>query len=380
MFNLDLNTTKLCNMQCAYCYEHDATESNTRFDNNLATNLIDYVESLLAMPIFESGSPNLQINFWGGEPTLNMDLLESIISRYAYNRFVSYLLYTNGSNFEQVVDLIRKYNLNKTKFRVQISYDGYKLQDKYRLMKSGTDTSTRVLQAIITAIENDLPFSVHSTVPVESFNLMPSTYAEFQELYKEYCTKKSMKSFWYKPIIDTSTRMGNQDLQASTAALKEAMMKIYAMDSISKLTFKKSLFGWFSRDNAVCNAGSSGLIVDTNGDVLTCHGCLYLKDRDKHVVANIKDLDVNNRTLLHINYFKQFLRVKPKQCLMCNALFCMKCNAHCYEASNLTGLVSRWTDYTNSSTCHYYRVASQTFYELDGKDNATSNQCNSCQH
>ena len=67
---LILKITNKCNLNCIYCYNADKNEIKD-MDFKTAKNSIDYILS--------DDADKLKIQFTGGEPLLNFDLIEKVI-------------------------------------------------------------------------------------------------------------------------------------------------------------------------------------------------------------------------------------------------------------------------------------------------------------
>lgn len=351
-FGLDINATYKCNFRCGYCYEQ-CGEKHSKFDKNLIPDVLKLITNISNNRHFSENNSGIQLNFWGGEPTLNMPLIETIIEHTQYNREISYFIYTNGSNIESIIDLYKKYNLNKTSFGLQISYDGQFLQDKYRRSAKDSPTSSLVMSSILRAIEEKLPFSVKSTIAYTEFEYLFPTFIEFVMLNEVSKDKLNMPLI-YSPSIDTFNTASSEEYEKYISTLTDSINKIYQYHE-SHFANQRSIFSWLNPQRAVCAAGSNLLALDTNGDILTCHGCFYLEDRNAHVISNIRNLDVVEKLAKWSQYHKQFVQVMPLQCLNCETTICIKCNAHVYNQSKLTGYVSKWTDYTQSAPCFFFK-------------------------
>ena len=67
--NISLIVTERCNLSCVYCYEHNKSAKQMTFD--VAKKIID--EELINLDKYE-----YMIDFFGGEPFLNFELIVTI--------------------------------------------------------------------------------------------------------------------------------------------------------------------------------------------------------------------------------------------------------------------------------------------------------------
>jgi sulfatase maturation enzyme AslB (radical SAM superfamily) len=114
--NLTLMVTEKCNFHCSYCY-HRRTDATMTWPT--AREAIDMYLRQWA------GSRRSNIFFYGGEPLINIDLVERA-AQYAkqqskvLNKKVAYSMTTNGSLLNRgILDF-----LNDFKFTLELSFDG----------------------------------------------------------------------------------------------------------------------------------------------------------------------------------------------------------------------------------------------------------------
>lgn len=121
-------TTLRCNLKCVYCQAQSVTCNDKKFDMTMDTakKTIDF--------IFQSPAQNITIEFQGGEPTLNLDVLKYIVEyatlkAQAYNKNLEFLLVTNFTTMsEEKLNWLIDNNVN-----ICTSFDGPKqLHDKNR--------------------------------------------------------------------------------------------------------------------------------------------------------------------------------------------------------------------------------------------------------
>lgn len=113
-------TTYGCNLKCVYCYEEGLNKREVKMSQDMAKATVNWFENL----IFLRRPRILDINFYGGEPLLNISVIDQITSklgRKAKDTEIRYSLTTNGillnrSMFEK---------LNNIGFKAfQITIDG----------------------------------------------------------------------------------------------------------------------------------------------------------------------------------------------------------------------------------------------------------------
>ncbi|MBN2112447.1 His-Xaa-Ser system radical SAM maturase HxsB [Candidatus Woesearchaeota archaeon] len=127
--------TLRCNMNCVYCHASSVSQDKKGFDmdKDTAKKTVDF--------IFQSPSPNITIEFQGGEPLLNWEILKFIVG-YAKqknrtaNKKLSFSVVTNLS----MMDEEKMQYLIRERILVCTSLDGPKeLHDKNRIFASSSN-------------------------------------------------------------------------------------------------------------------------------------------------------------------------------------------------------------------------------------------------
>lgn len=127
---LTLTLTEQCNLRCPYCYEANKNPKHMSFET--AKNIID-------LELGSEGEETITIDFFGGEPFLEFDLMKSIceyVWSKQWNKQYHFFVSTNGTLLTPV---IKKWLVDhKDQFWCGISYDGTpEMQDKNRCNSSG---------------------------------------------------------------------------------------------------------------------------------------------------------------------------------------------------------------------------------------------------
>ena len=191
-FNLEINTTSACNMACDYCFEYNTIKETKKINYNL---IVKRIDELLKDEWFNSMFSGIRIDFWGGEPTLNLDLIKKILKEYMENKRVVFHFYSNGYQMDKFYDVIKfyieKYKNSKkidiyTKFNIQFSYDGQPIHDMHRKDKLGRPTGAKIIKNTEKFDKLGFPVYLKSTIRVEDFKYMPQIWDEFEEYYNKF--------------------------------------------------------------------------------------------------------------------------------------------------------------------------------------------------
>lgn len=106
---LVLWVTTDCNLRCRYCYANDGSD----------TEYMDWRIAKRALDFIINRSRNFKIQFAGGEPLLNIDLIEQVV-HYTQGLNVCYQLQTNAT----LIDARMAMRLKQLKVAVGVSLDG----------------------------------------------------------------------------------------------------------------------------------------------------------------------------------------------------------------------------------------------------------------
>ncbi len=141
--HLIIMPTEKCNFRCTYCYED--------FENGkMSRDVVDGIKSLI---LFRAPDLNtLEIGWFGGEPLLNLKLVEEIsefskdVMQSSKGYFISSMS-TNG----YLLDLKSAESLtNKGVSAFQISIDGDRLtHDRSRILASGSGTFDKIWRNLL---------------------------------------------------------------------------------------------------------------------------------------------------------------------------------------------------------------------------------------
>ena len=348
-FSIELTTTQACNYACEYCFENDCTVP----DDNKLTKDIDIVvlklKSLLDDKWFDDTFETVQLTFWGGEPTLNKNVVNRIVDEFGSHDKVGFYIYTNGSRIDTILPSLIKMNGKKIgsvpKFSIQISYDGLPVHDMRRKHKDGKPTSSDARTAMEILHVHGIEFSLKSTLSHKDFKYLPQIWDNFYDLNKIFGVN-------YALTVDYH----NIEVQKYLDDLEKSMLEIAKKEYMFYKENGKFLSNIFSSNKRFCSAGKRMLTVDVDGQLYLCHGCCYSECSNELSSGNFFEDDL--KTIIQNNY-KTFNETERyiDECENCVALTCLRCNVKKYECSNKPIFLDRWHDYpAQPDLCLYYKL------------------------
>ncbi len=265
--------TLRCNFRCDYC--HASSSDRDRADTDMSWDTAKHVVNL----IFESPSPAIKIEFQGGEPLLNWDLVEETI-RYAevVNRFAGRNLeFVICTNLTMVTPEMLTF-CKKHRVSLSTSLDGpgqlHDLHRKRRDGGSGYETFRKKLDLTREYLGQD-GCSALLTVTRDHLNRLPEVVDHYAELGFNGVFLRSLNPYGYAAA-------NLNDLGYSPGEFLVAYKT--ALDYIIDMNFRGTPFveyyaalmlqriltpfaTGFVDLQSPSGAGISGVIYDYNGDV-----------------------------------------------------------------------------------------------------------------
>lgn len=354
---IELTTSALCDLDCTYCFEGAKTNAN-RLDD--LDKLILRIRQLKELDWYKKNYDSMNISFWGGEPTLNVNYIIRIMHEFDADADVHFHIYSNGYNRKNWQKLLE--NINPSKLDVQISYDGRGINDMFRLTNNGKSTADMVLnnfEWLTTAGLKSLWFK--STLPGKAIPNLYRTWLEFEELHEKYKDTENVRVA-FAPTLDYT--MGpNSHEDKKLGVFKEQMMMIAKKEIDFYKKYGRHLCSWFGTgdEKVTCSAGLNMVAVDVDGSTYACHGALYSPGKENMKSSTIFDESFIEDIQKFNNSFEKTVTEKNPICEQCVATMCMICPVASYEMSEETEFFSKWGDKQINGLCDFY----QTFGRID---------------
>lgn len=150
---IQLSVSNKCNMNCKYCFEKKFDKStrdwSQKMDFDVAKKSIENVLSVAK----ENGRDHISINFFGGEPLTNMDVIKKILEYFGrgekYNIAISYSIDTNGILINE--DIAEKFSEYGVLVNLSIDYisnsSSYRADGESGATFEQFDKSLKILKA-----------------------------------------------------------------------------------------------------------------------------------------------------------------------------------------------------------------------------------------
>lgn len=350
IYGLEITTTQACNFRCSYCFEKDHSCEKILLNKDI---IIKRVNELLEADWFQDQYSGIKIILWGGEPTMNMPLCQDLMKAFESNKRVCFFLYTNGSTIKELILTLEILNRrpfikkNMSKVTVQVSYDGAPTHKLNRKDRDGKSTVAIVLYAIGLLDAHGIDYGLKATMSWKDYKYLPECWDDYYELNSKVGSKIK-----YALTVDYY----NVEFDKYKDEVEEALIEV----SQREIKFFRErgyfLSNIFRNNQSLCATGKSMAVIDTNGDVYNCHGCIYSKCSNDFKYSNIFDENFINR-IRRANILYKNNHIEPEECKECIATSCLRCNVKKYEESNKKTHLDRWYDYpAQEDLCNYYKL------------------------
>lgn len=293
-------TTTLCNARCFYCYEEGI--SPCCMTMKTADKVIEFIRKKT------KNSKKIKIQWFGGEPSLNPDVMYHIttsIIKYCEknNKEYEFSMITNGS-------LIKQLDLEKLKLnRVQISVDGDEIE--YNLRKNYYDkniTLDTIIHNINLLTSKRIFVSIRLNYDKDNYESIKSLC---EYLSNNLVDKNRIRVYPY-PLFGTY----NGHIGCENGSTSDQLYNLYSvLDREGLLNKEKALKLSYRKSRCfACNVNS--FVIDANGELYKC-----TTDLKKNIGSVFDGVKLNE------SYFKWCNNRLVEECEKC--IFLPICQGGC---------------------------------------------------
>ncbi len=279
--HLIIMPTEKCNFRCTYCYED--------FENaKMPKNVVDGIKSLILLR--STDLRTLEIGWFGGEPLLNLKVVEEIsafskeIMQSSNGNFLSSMS-TNG----YLLDLETAKSLsNKGVSAFQISIDGDRLtHDRSRILASGSGTFDRIWQNLLNIRNSDVDILVTLRIHITMDNI------DSMEKISTQINTAFAGDQRFKVYVKTVENLGGSSVKSLNLFSGKKSSHIKSMVESyfsSSLVLKDS-----KSENQVCYAAAANsLVIRSTGEISKCTVLLNDSDNMLGKISTTGRLEINN--------------------------------------------------------------------------------------
>ncbi|HOA30572.1 MAG TPA: thioether cross-link-forming SCIFF peptide maturase [Clostridia bacterium] len=314
-----------CNLRCGYCFAHTGDFGGRRMlmDEETAKRAVDFL-------VRNSGARrNLEIDFFGGEPLMNMDVVKKTVeyikeNEDSWGKKINLTITTNGVLLDdENLEYINKYMDN-----LVLSIDGRKeINDKMRKTISGKGSYDVIIDNLKKAADSRNQDRYYVRGTFTSLNL------DFSEDVK-HLAEMGFKQISVEPVVAPD---------GSGYELKEEHLPILfkEYEKLAKYYAEKwQTDDWFNFFHFMidltqgpcvakrvrgCGAGSEYVAVTPEGDIYPCH---QFVGQTEFIIGNVYGNELDYELM---DTFKEKNVFTKKSCMDCWARY--YCSGGCHANS-----------------------------------------------
>lgn len=186
--NITFVVTERCNLRCTYCYEsHEAHACGKKMTKEVGKRGVDMIlnDTLLNGYFSKEENPGLILEFIGGEPLLEIDLMDYITDYFKIRAFelnhpwaTNYMISISSNGLLFNSEKVQKYlDKNKGHVSMTITIDGNKeLHDSCRLLPNGEGSYDIVEKSVINSVKLGYGDNTKITLAPENLDFIPEAF------------------------------------------------------------------------------------------------------------------------------------------------------------------------------------------------------------
>lgn len=350
--------TNDCQLRCKYCYEIEKN-NKSKISINIAKKAIDdIIDNLL----FTESCESVVFDFIGGEPLLEIDLIDKIcayiddkftLSNHVWKDKYSFSITTNGLLYssKKVQNFITRH---KSKLKISISFDGNKVKhDLNRVFPNGKGSYDLVLQNVKLWISQFEDTSAKMVISKADINDVAASAIHLLELgISRLDMNLVVEDLWLK---------GDDDIfEEQLIILADYIIQNELYLNHKIYIFEEGIGHSLKKEEIISPCEKYAVTVDCKGNYFTClrFSSFALKNKQERTIGNIyTGLNWNRLRPFYtmFNYLKN-----PEKCQDCKiASGCRFCVANDYDFAESTTI---FTKETNICLMHAARVRAKNYY------------------
>lgn len=266
---LCLHVAHDCNLECEYCF---ASKGDYQLGSSLMT--VDTAFKAIDFLVQHSELQNLEIDFFGGEPLLNFEVVKAAVSygrdlENSYNKKLHFTITTNGTLLnDDIIDYI-----NQNIDNVVISIDGRKkVHDRIRFYPGKKGSYDRIVPLAQKLIQNrgKKEYYIRGTYTSKNLDFSNDVLHLADLGFKEISIEPAIGKIGEYTILREHLP---QIFQEYENLAQEYLNRKAAGKPFRFYHFNLNLYGGpclYKRISA-CGAGFEYLAISPRGDIYPCH-------------------------------------------------------------------------------------------------------------
>lgn len=319
-------STNDCNARCYYCFEEGLERER------MSVSTADRIVSFIAETCPQK---DLQIQWFGGEPLMAMDIVERITLGLESHGFVlTTRVTTNGSLLTQKMLDFFKRHYKRISFQITVDDIGERYAKVKRYVNIPEEEAFwRVIENCKMVVRNGLFLNVRVNFPPRRFEAAKKVYFELKALFKD--SDNTLLRMYLAPLT-LSEDCGDCGAITLPPETFVALKKLYLDSELSeaKALDKAGLLNclFLKPRPVVCGQARKGhFVITAQGKIYKCHRMVRYKDGLYSIGDIWKGIDETSQ------HYREFcdLRVKDPDCRKCGML--PICQGACFAIRALYG-------------------------------------------
>jgi uncharacterized protein len=307
--------TRKCNLSCSYCFELELSGGNIRKDPTV-------LDPSLAMDILDSINDGSIVDFYGGEPLLEQEIIKEIIDRSAQkHRLFKFILSTNGQTMPDN-DFLENYL--KRLHGIVISIDGpHEINDRNR----GKGSLERSLK-FINLIKNNgfSSYFIRSTLTRYDIHSLLDIAKWFRDIQADY----KMPYYSFKFNISDFLEWNDNDFNDFGLKMREVLVWHDGLSDDTKKVFRiqgldraKETVPRCEQYFSACSGGLSTFALSPESELFPCVTEVFFDKNVRHKPLSSINSSNDYKALTMINQYENCFNCEKYECGPCPALFKM---------------------------------------------------------
>ncbi|MCL1858460.1 MAG: thioether cross-link-forming SCIFF peptide maturase [Oscillospiraceae bacterium] len=291
---LCLNISHDCNMNCEYCFagkgDFGIENEKKLMDEQTGMNAINFLMQK------SKGRKNLEVDFFGGEPLLNFEVVKNIVLNTRklekeYNKNVRFTLTTNGTLLNnEKIDFI-----NENISNIVLSLDGLKeTNDSMRKYNGGEGSYSEIVPLYQKLVSE----RINKTGKYKDYYIRGTFTGKNLDFVKDIIHMRELgfKNISVEPVVSEEYNdyaIHEEDLPVIFKEYENLAREIIRRDKNKTDIFNFFHFNidlengpCFYKRAKGCGSGSEYLAVTPNGDIYPCH---QFVGNEKFKLGNVND-------------------------------------------------------------------------------------------
>lgn len=364
--NVTFVVTEKCNLACTYCYETHKT--NTRMTKETAKAAVDLIFNQEKLKGYYDlwKTPAIVLDFIGGEPLLEIDLMDYIVEYFKFKAFEmdhpwqhNYMISISSNGTLYLSKKVQRFlKRNPGRVSMTISIDGNKdLHDACRVYRNGKGSYDIVERSVKQWVkDNDGRVQTKSTIAPANIKFMVES---FRHLFENLGVVGGLSNWIYEKgwSVDDS-RLGYENLKK----LAEWLLEDERYSKYYLSYFDPSIGQPRTQDSNFCGGNGDMLAFSAAGKATPCLRFLKytLERQEEQICGDVWDGLESKQENEWLNRLKGITMSSqsPPKCQACPVTTgCGGCTAYNYD---YTGNPDRKA--TFSCKMHRSRVLANVFY------------------